>query len=159
MSESRDLPDNPEVVHEESDVDVRTIIWFGVGLAAVALTVHVFLWWLQGFYASSTQRSQTVAYPMAAGQQDQLPPEPRLQNNPQQELRELKARQYGVLEGYGWVNKEAGVARIPIAEAMRAVVQRGLAARETPPSAPAPDATKTRAVAGPSKSETAGHGQ
>jgi len=159
MSELRDLPDTPEVVHEESDVDVRTIIWFGVGLAAVALVVHVFLWWLQGFYASSTQRSQTVAYPMAAGQQDQLPPEPRLQDNPQQELRELKARQYGVLEGYGWVNKEAGVARIPIEDAMRAVVQRGLPARDTPPATAAPDATKTRAVTGPSKSETAGHGQ
>jgi hypothetical protein len=159
MSELRDLPDNPEVVHEESDVDVRTIIWFGVGLAAVALTVHVFLWWLQGFYASASQRSQTVAYPMAAGQQDQLPPEPRLQNNPQQELRELKARQYGVLEGYGWVNKEAGIARIPIADAMRAVVQRGLPARATPPATAAQDATKTRAVTGPSKSETAGHGQ
>jgi hypothetical protein len=96
---------------------------------------------------------------MAAGQQDQLPPEPRLQNNPQQELRELKARQYGILEGYGWVNKEAGVAHIPIADAMRAVVQRGLPARETPPAPAGSDSTKTRAVTGPSKSETAGHGQ
>src|SRR5829696_7805380 len=103
MSELPDLPENPAVVHEESDVDVRTILWFGVGLAAVALTVHLFLWWLQGFYASSTQRTQTLAYPRAAGKKDQLPPDPRLQDNPQQEPRERRARQYGVLEGYGWV--------------------------------------------------------
>ena len=142
MSELRDTPDNPAVVHEESDVDVGTILRFGAGLAAIALAVHVFLWWLQGFYASTTQRPDTLAYPMAAGQQDQLPPEPRLQDNPQQDLRELRARHHGLLEGYGWVNRDAGVARIPIEDAMRAVVQRGLPARVTPPAPAAPEVTK-----------------
>ena len=124
MSESRHNPDNPEVDHQETDVHVRAIIWYGVGLAAVALVVHVFLWWLQGFYATQTRRSQTVVYPMAVGQRDQLPPEPRLQDNPQQALRELFARQRGLLEG----------ARIPIEEAMRTIVQRGLPVREKEPA-------------------------
>ena len=67
---------------------------------------------------------------MAVGQQNRLPPEPRLQSNPQQDLSELRAKQESLLKGYGWVNKEAGIARIPIEEAMRIVVQRGLPARE-----------------------------
>ena len=67
---------------------------------------------------------------MAAGQQNRLPPSPRFQENPQQELRELRAKQKALLEGYGWVNKEAGIARIPIEDAMKIVVQRGLPARE-----------------------------
>ena len=67
---------------------------------------------------------------MAAGQQDRLPPTPRFQENPQQEMQELRAKQKALLEGYGWVNKEAGVARIPIEEAMRMVVERGLPVRE-----------------------------
>jgi len=129
MSELRDNADNVEVVHEESDVDVRTIIWFGAGLAAVALVVHVFLWWLQGFYATQTQRSQTLVYPMAVGQRDQLPPEPRLQDNPQQALRDMRAAQQRLLDGDG--------SRMPIEEAMRVIVQRGLPSREAPPTPPA----------------------
>jgi hypothetical protein len=132
MSEWRENTDNQAVVHEESDVNVRSIIGFGIGLAVIALVVHVFLWWLQGLYESQAQRAQTVRYPMAAGQQDQLPPGPRLQDNPQQELRDLRTKHQSLLEGYGWVNKEAGVARIPIEDAMKIVVERGLPSREAP---------------------------
>ena len=130
MSELPDNTDNVEVVHEESDVNVKAIVGFGAGLLAVGLIVHLFLFWLQGFYALQNARTQTLAYPMAAGQQDELPPEPRLQTDPQQELRDLRARQQSRLTGYGWVNKEAGVARIPIEDAMRMVVEQGLPVRE-----------------------------
>jgi hypothetical protein len=129
-----DSADNPEVVHEheESDVNTRAILGFGLALAVLALVVQVFLWWLQGFLATRIDRAQTTVYPMASGRQDQLPPEPRLQNNPQQELRDLHSRQQSRLTGYSWVNKEGGIARIPIEDAMRIVVQRGLPTRESP---------------------------
>ena len=130
MSELRDA-DNVEVVHEERDVNVGAILRYGIALFAVALIVHVFLWWLLGIYGRQYERAQTQVYPMAAGQQNRLPPSPRLQDNPQQELEELRAKQESLLEGYSWVNKEAGVARIPIDEAMRIVVERGLPTRET----------------------------
>jgi hypothetical protein len=45
-------------------------------------------------------------------------------------MRELRARQELLLNGYGWVDREKGVARIPIDEAMRIVVERGLPTRE-----------------------------
>ncbi len=122
--------DNPEVVHEESDVNVGAILRYGAGLLLVGVIVSVFLSWLLGVYERQYARAQTQVYPMAAGQQDRLPPEPRLQNDPQQELRDLRAKQESLLKGYGWVNKEAGFARIPIEEAMRMVVERGLPARE-----------------------------
>ena len=123
-------PDNPEVVHEESDVDVRAILGYGAGLMAVAVVVHVFLWWLLGVYQTQAYRSRTQAYPLAAGQHEQVPPGPRLQDNPQQDMRELRARQEAVLKGYEWINREGGVARIPIDEAMRILVERGLPTRE-----------------------------
>ena len=129
MSESRNQ-DNVEVVHEESDVNVGAIIRYGVGLVVIAAVVHVFLWWLLGVYGRQHDRAQTQVYPMAAGQQDRLPPTPRFQENPQQELQELRAKQKALLEGYGWVNKEAGVARIPIEDAMKMVVGQGLPVRE-----------------------------
>jgi hypothetical protein len=130
MSELRDNPDNVDVVHEESDVNVGAIIRYGIGLLLVGAVVHVFLWWLLGTYERQNERAQTQVYPLAAGQGDRLPPFPRFQENPQQELQELRAKQKAQLEGYGWVNKEAGVARIPIEEAMKMVIERGLPTRE-----------------------------
>jgi hypothetical protein len=130
MSELPDYTDNVDVVHEESDVNVGAIMRYGVGLFAVAVVVHVFLWWLLGTYERQHERAETQVYPMAAGQQDRLPPSPRFQDNPQQELQDLRATQEALLEGYGWVNKEAGVARIPIEDAMKIVVERGLPVRE-----------------------------
>ena len=130
MSELPDNRDNVEVVHEESDVDVGAVLRFGAGLLVVAAVAHLFLWWLLGVYGRQHERAQTQVYPMAAGRQDGRPPAPRLQDNPQQELRELRARQESLLNGYGWVDKEAGVARIPIEDAMKMVVERGLPTRE-----------------------------
>ena len=125
-------PDNPEVVHEESDVNVNAILGYGVALMVVAVVIHVFLWWLLGVYQRQAERSQTQAFPLAAGQQEQVPSGPRLQHQPQQDMRELRAKQEALLKGYEWVNREGGVARIPIEEAMRIVVQRGLPTRKAP---------------------------
>jgi hypothetical protein len=129
MSELPENPDNPAVEHEESDVNVSAIIWWGAGLATLALVVHVFLWWLQGLYTVQTERQQTRQFPIAEARQNEPPPEPRLQNTPQQDMQKLRADQESRLNGYGWVNKNAGIARIPIDEAMKTVVQRGLPTR------------------------------
>ena len=59
-------------------------------------------------------------------------PAPRLQTSERDDLTELRAREDGVLKSYGWVNREAGIVRIPIDRAMDLMVQRGL-----PPSGPA----------------------
>jgi hypothetical protein len=127
MSEPRN---NTEVVHEESDVNVRAIFGFGAGLLAVGLVVQVLLWLLMNYYTK--QAAQVPRnFPLSAEYQQQAPPEPRLQIHPQQDLRDLRAREDALLHGYGWVDKNTGVARIPIEEAMKIVVQRGLPARES----------------------------
>jgi hypothetical protein len=126
MSEPRN---NPEVVHEESDVNVRAIFAFGAGLLVIGIVVQVLLWLLMNYYTK--QAAQVPRnFPLSADYQQQAPPEPRLQIHPQQDLRDLRAREDAILHGYGWVDKNTGVARIPIEEAMKIVVQRGLPARE-----------------------------
>ena len=73
--------------------------------------------------------SASPVYPLAVGQDDRLPPEPRLQANPKQDLRDLRESEDALLKSYGWVDKNNGVVRIPIDEAMKLVLQRGLPAR------------------------------
>jgi len=67
----------------------------------------------------------------AIEQQNRLPPEPRLQTNPRQELSDMRAKENVTLYSYGWVDKTAGIVRIPISEAMKLTVERGLPARQT----------------------------
>jgi hypothetical protein len=69
---------------------------------------------------------------LATSQEPRLPPEPRLQTNPRGDLADLRGGEEQTLKSYGWVDKSAGVVRIPIDEAMKIVVQKGLPARQEP---------------------------
>jgi hypothetical protein len=126
MSEPRD---NPEVVHEESDVNVPAIVGFGAGLLAVGIVIQLLMWLLFNFYTKQAAQVPR-AFPLSVEYQQQPPPEPRLQEHPEEDMRQLRAQEDAILQGYGWVDKGSGVARIPIEEAMKIVVQRGLPARE-----------------------------
>ena len=134
------LHDNPEVHHEESDVNIRAIFAFCAGLFVVAVVVHVAIYLLFVYFANrETRASATRAYPLAVGQENRLPPEPRLQTNPREDLQDLRALEDATLKGYSWVDRNAGAVRIPIDEAMKLMLQRGLPSR----SAQAPEGQGT----------------
>lgn len=59
-------------------------------------------------------------------------PEPRLQSNPERDLARMRAEERARLEGYGWVDRERGIARIPVTEAMRILGERGAGAYAAP---------------------------
>ena len=70
MSELRDNPDNVDVVHEESDVNVRAIIRFGIGLLVVRCChSRVSVVAARRVLERQNERAQTQVYPLAAGQQ------------------------------------------------------------------------------------------
>ena len=124
------MTDNhPSVGHEESDVNVGGIFIFAVGLLVTAVIVHLLVWMMFAYFAGRETRRAIRQFPLAS-QQQPMPPSPRLQVNPREDLRELRAGEDAVLNNYGWVDKDNGIARIPIAEAMKLTVQRGLPARE-----------------------------
>jgi hypothetical protein len=121
--------DHSEVHHEGSDVNVRGILIFGLGLFVTAAAIHVLVWLLFLYFAGREATSGAITYPLAADQQTRLPPEPRLQTNPREDLRLLREQEDAILKSYGWVDRPAGVVRIPIEEAMKLTVKRGLPAR------------------------------
>jgi hypothetical protein len=122
--------DEPAARHEESDVNVRGVLGFAAGLLVTAVLIQ-FMVWLLFVYFSGREAARVVPeYPLAAGEQTRLPPEPRLQTNPREDLRALRAREDAILNSYGWVDKTAGVVRIPIDQAIKLTVQRGLPVRQ-----------------------------
>ncbi len=63
-----------------------------------------------------------------------LPPEPRLQNSPPQDLKTLLARENWELHHYYWIDKSKGKAAIPIERAMQIIAERGIPPEKTPPN-------------------------
>jgi hypothetical protein len=122
-------PGRPAVHHETSDVNVRGVIAFGIGLLVAALLIHAGVWLLYVFFMAREGRPVSTEFPLAAGQGNRLPPEPRFQTHPREDLRRLREQEDRILNSYGWVDQSAGVVRIPVRRAMELTVQRGLPAR------------------------------
>ena len=128
------VADNPVVDHEDTDVNVRAILGFGAILFVSAVVIHAVIWLYFVQLDNREARPVQAAYPLAVSQGARVPPEPRLQINPREDLRTLRAQEDELLRSYGWVDRNAGIVRIPIEEAMRLTIERGLPARpETAP--------------------------
>lgn len=72
-----------------------------------------------------------------------VPPPPRLEVRPLETLEQVRARERELLEGYGSVDREAGLARIPIERAMAILAERGWPAADEAPQLPSGEADET----------------
>jgi hypothetical protein len=138
--------ERPEVAHERSDVDIRPILLFGLVMVICGVIIHLLIALLFSIFAVREATRLPRQYPIAASEMNRLPPEPRLQTDPREDLRKLRDGEAAILDTYGWIDKRAGVVRIPIQDAMRLTLQRGLSSRAAPtagPSGGADAGTKT----------------
>lgn len=134
---------NPETHHEESDVNVRALIWSFVIFVVFAAVTHVLLY-LQFHVYAKFFRSEP-APPMTAMQRPadmSVPPSPRLQpfptkesrgevmppttNTPVTDMEQMRAAEEQALNNPGWIDRQKGIVRIPIETAKQLVLQRGL---------------------------------
>ncbi len=113
--------------HEHSDASVWIIVKFGLWLAISAVVISAGVGLLFWLFVKQSEET-TKEFPLA-GQEHRLPAAPRLQQFPVNEMVEFRRHENDVLQKYGWVNKETGVVRMPIADAMKLAVERGLPAR------------------------------
>jgi hypothetical protein len=81
------------------------------------------------------ERAATVLRPDAAS----AAAFPRLVTSEPAVLAEFRAQEDAFLAGWGWVEKDKGIARMPVEAAMKIVAERGL------PSFPAPEASPSPA--------------
>lgn len=135
---------NPGGAHEHRDISVRAIFAFLITLTVAAFAIQIGLWgmfkYLKGEYTSLDPEPN----PMLSGQRK--PPEtdpardfpqPRLQADPARELNKFRQSTGAALNGPPvWLDEQNGIVRIPIEQAMKLTVERGL-----PYDAIAPGAT------------------
>jgi hypothetical protein len=148
---------NPDVAHEESDVNVKAIYRFVIGLFILMIISMVLMKLLANVFEEQAAKDEAKNAPtqLAVEGYNQPPPEPRLQlapsfgvNHPNGQWEDLsyytkkgenmapQAEYRTVHEDWekqlkgGVVNPKTGATTIPIEEAMKETVQQGLPTRQ-----------------------------
>jgi hypothetical protein len=133
------LPRHSDVSFEERDIKVGTIYWylFALGVATVAaLVICIFILHFTSNLATS---SDTPPPPSREALGKDYPPEPRLQgvpghvDDPQKDLRQKLKADNDANEELQWIDKNAGIAKIPVEDAMKIIEEKGLPGATTPP--------------------------
>jgi hypothetical protein len=126
------------ISYEKEDANTRLIIRAGIGLALGTLVASALVLFLFRWLGERAARGDAPPPPMARMDPGRLPPAPRLQTLPAQDLGAVRAEEDRTLTSYGWVNESAGPVHIPIEEAMRRLAERGEAPLPAMPPSPAP---------------------
>lgn len=119
---------NLELLHEESSVQVKPVLIFALMLVIVSVATFMTVRFLLDYFNVNQTRTEAPLSPFADPQP--LPPMPRLQVSSGQDLRELRAAEDKVLNGYRWVDKQAGIVGIPVNQAMEILAKKGLPVRD-----------------------------
>jgi hypothetical protein len=118
------------VHHESSDISAAAVAGFGAGLVLAGVLIFMLVWTLFVYLSGrAIRRDSSAAGPPLQRQEQRLPPEPRLQTNPRGDLLELQQAEERALTTYGWVDRKTGAVRIPIEQAMKLTLERGLPSR------------------------------
>jgi hypothetical protein len=118
---------SPPSGYETSDAPARLIASLAAGI---------------GLFVLATPFVLLLVFPGAAnrggiGGDLPQPPAPMLQAHPQSDLARFRAAEDTTLHSAGWVDRDHGVIRIPLARAIQLLSQRGLDGWPGPARAPA----------------------
>jgi hypothetical protein len=139
---------NEDVAHEDSDISLPAIGWSAMAVVVTCVGTAVLIYGLfWGVFIKQADARDPKLSPLVL-QPTEMPktttaapdfgsaPEPRLLTNEPAYLKGVRDREQQTLHGYAWVDQAAGVARIPIEEAKKLTLERGLPVRPEPTTDP-----------------------
>ncbi len=122
-----DEPNQQWSGHQGSEINLRMVTWTAIGLV---ISVSVVCLTVGGLFSLFKSQYPSESPPSGITTTNRLPPAPRLQTNPTADLQQFLQAENAKLNSYEWIDKSAGVIRIPIDRAMDLLAQRGLPARD-----------------------------
>ncbi|MGD0498382.1 MAG: hypothetical protein ABSC23_08090 [Bryobacteraceae bacterium] len=140
----------PETGHEERDVNFRAVGKLA-GIMVVLCVASAAIVWGVFRYFEARENGRQAPSEGNAVQANRLPPEPRLEQTPVADLKQIRDSEDQILGTYGWVDRQKGIVRLPIDRAIDLLAQRGLPARQEsePLSAAADVSVPTESGLGP----------
>ncbi|HYL34943.1 MAG TPA: hypothetical protein VEV17_03400 [Bryobacteraceae bacterium] len=106
--------------HEHREVDVRLILASLFALLIGAFLVCLLTVGIFQFFHNTYQPDRAASLPAV------VPPEPRVEDKPFQQLQNLHAFEDHVLTSYAVTDKKQGTVRVPIDRAIDMLAQKGL---------------------------------
>jgi len=125
--------------HERTDAQIRPLALFLAGLVSSLLFVGLIVWLLFDVFFATINTSAADSRPAPVQRDDTN--QPLLQVSPRLNMEEFRAHEERVLNSAEWIDRNKGIARIPIAAAMEQVVSNGLP--KWPPVVEQPAGTPT----------------
>lgn len=128
-------PQPDDIGFEREDLGAKPVIGFIVSLVISGVLIYYVIWGIFHFLDAYDRKHQQVRTPLIQVESNtrdvqtqliQRFPEPRLEDNERTELNGFRYGEEQELNSYGWVDKNAGIAHIPIEQAMQIVAQQGL---------------------------------
>jgi hypothetical protein len=144
------LPEHGDVSFEARDISISSVLWSLFYLAVtvlVSLVICLYFFRFTAQHVASQEKPRPIVRQQMSLDDEQrmsMPQEPRLQGVPghesdaQQDMRDKVASDTAANESYRWVDEKAGIAQIPVKEAMQIIAEKGL-----PGIAPAAPEKKT----------------
>jgi hypothetical protein len=132
------------------DENVHAILRFGFWMVVAAVVIYAALFGMFQYFDRQAAAADPQKNPLLAG--EPVPatpaarfPQPRLQANAAADLDKIRAAEDQTLASFGWVDRNAGIVRMPIEHAMQMVAARGVPVWPAPP--PQPTQTSEKAPA------------
>jgi hypothetical protein len=148
---------NEEMDFEREDLGAKPILIFLLALIIGCVVVALVLKGLYSYLDSYQNHHQAAQSPLVqqttTGTRNVEPgdikkfPQPRLESDETTEINDFRMQEEQTLNSYGWVDQQAGVARIPIDRAMALLAQRGLPTRPQAGVIPPSDVNTAREAA------------
>ena len=132
-------PSRPSPGHEISDVSVRAVVWFVVGLILAGGALHLLSHGLFVTLLAYETRANQSTFPLADEERGESPNNPGLEGIKKMQARseagrpspyvhpeDLEPSKQPALNEFAWVDRNKGIVRIPIDQAKRIVLEKNL---------------------------------
>lgn len=125
---------NVGVAHEETDLSLGAIGKFVLHLIVLVVVSALVVYGMFRYFTSREktielrEQKSTLLDRGRAGKTTpkEMFPEPRLQTEPIPDLHKFREEELKKLEGYNWIDQSQGIVSIPIKEAEKKLLEKGL---------------------------------
>jgi hypothetical protein len=121
---------NPEVQYERRDLPIAPLGWAALGFFLFVGLAPLII--LAGFSSTAGDVSRQLTI---------HPPAPRLETDPQSDLRAYLTRERSRRDSYGWIDRAHGIAHVPVTVEMQRLARAGIAGFPRAPQRP-PEGTE-----------------
>jgi hypothetical protein len=113
-----------DTTHEPRDADVLNVGMVAL-LVFLAIGICLLVCWMMLRYFNGGRQTNEPPRVLLSERAARFP-QPQLISEPGSERWQVHLNEQAKLQSYGWVDRKAGIARIPVTRAMQILLQRGL---------------------------------